>query len=443
MSIIVENTDKTLVFTWGRMNPPTRGHFKLIRNLLKIAVKNKAHAAVYLTKTQDNNKNPLSYEDKLYYSKVAFGKVVRHTPARDIFELLEAVEKNFKKIIMVVGSDRVGEFEELLNNYNGNKFNFQSIRVVSGGDRDPDSGDSTEAISGTKVRNFAVLNEFEAFQNSLPAKLKPLAKEIFNKIRQTINTVQEQTYLDTGIHMKSFLEELDQDYRKQSKKPIREDAEANMPIPMNSFEGRATPMDVVSQAIAELIHSPLADLIDNPEALKEVLIPGVEFLFGSKEDFRDAWRIWSRLSAKQKDQAFNIAVDMHRKTARPEQSPSQEPMDDMELGGGEGEDLPMREEGYKHKLKSKKKPVKENFDAIVAPGAPFPGMVPVAATNELPKMTEEEEKAHDCVIDLITKVTDLKMKMKDTTSCVHDLNAIQADLVKVAKMLKGGTKKNG
>ena len=109
-------------FTFGRMNPPTSGHRKLVNKLSDIAQKNKSRDyGVYLSKTQDKRDNPLSFEDKMHYAKVAFGDImVAFTRARTVIEVMKELEKKkFTDVTMVVGSDRVREFDTLLKKYNG------------------------------------------------------------------------------------------------------------------------------------------------------------------------------------------------------------------------------------------------------------------------------------------------------------------------------------
>ena len=132
---------KTIVFTFGRMNPPTSGHELLVSKLKKTALRKSADVAIYLSQSQDPKKNPLSYLDKVRYAKVAFGPIVKVSKARTVIEVLKELDTKYDNIIMVVGSDRVQNFEQLLNKYNQKEYTFDSIEVVSAGARDPDADD--------------------------------------------------------------------------------------------------------------------------------------------------------------------------------------------------------------------------------------------------------------------------------------------------------------
>ncbi|SVD37820.1 uncharacterized protein METZ01_LOCUS390674, partial [marine metagenome] len=134
------------VFTLGRFNPPTTGHEKLITKLSSKAGRDPMY--VFPTHTQDPKRNPLPHSLKVAYMKKMFRKYAKNiqiSKARNVFEVAKILyDKGHKSVIMVVGSDRVAEFNGLLKKYNGTKsthgfYEFDNIDVVSAGDRDPDS----------------------------------------------------------------------------------------------------------------------------------------------------------------------------------------------------------------------------------------------------------------------------------------------------------------
>ena len=154
---------KKLVFTFGRMNPPTIGHEKLANKIKSVAKQEKADARIYLSHTQNPTKDPLSYKQKLTFAKKAFG-IAHQSNAKQIFQILKEIYADkYTDIVMVVGSDRVGEFKTLLNKYNGKgDYEFDSIKVVSAGKRDPDA-EGVEGMSGTKLRGLAVKGQFDDY----------------------------------------------------------------------------------------------------------------------------------------------------------------------------------------------------------------------------------------------------------------------------------------
>lgn len=175
-----------VVITFGRMNPPTIGHQKLVDKVEAVAKKEKAPAKVYLSHTQNNKKDPLSYAEKIRFARKAFGKSVTQSKSKTIFQIMEELDKQYDEVIMVVGSDRVAEFDGLLQKYNGKNYNFDSIKVVSAGARDPDAT-GVEGMSASKLRAIAVEGDFETFKTGLPKKLNDRdAKDIYDTIRSTI-----------------------------------------------------------------------------------------------------------------------------------------------------------------------------------------------------------------------------------------------------------------
>lgn len=182
------SSGKPAVFTFGRMNPPTVGHEKLVNKVIQVAKQQGGMPHIFLSKTQDKNKNPLPYKVKLNMAKRAFGaKNVYDTNARTIIEILKELEKmGHGSITMVVGSDRVEEFNRLISKYNGKEYKFDTIRVVSAGERDPDS-EGTEGMSATKMREFARKGDVANFQKGLPSRIKGQAKTLIKHIKEDVD----------------------------------------------------------------------------------------------------------------------------------------------------------------------------------------------------------------------------------------------------------------
>ena len=179
---------------FGRMNPPTIGHEKLVAKIKSEARKNKATPMLFLSHSQDKKKNPLSYEDKIRLAKKAFGVMVQKTTARTIIEVAKQLEKKYDELIVIGGSDRVADFQKLLDQYNGKEYAFEKITVVSAGERDPDS-DNVSGMSASKLRLLAQTGKFAEFSKGLPKKLQrgKEAKEMYDKIRDAAGITEDMT----------------------------------------------------------------------------------------------------------------------------------------------------------------------------------------------------------------------------------------------------------
>ena len=188
----------TAVVSWGRMNPITTGHEKLINAVMNIAKTEKASPSIFLTHSQDNNKNPLSYEDKIKYAQKAFGSIITKSKAKTIIELMKEMARLYKNIIVVVGSDRVKEFETLLNKYNGKEYKFNNIQIISAGERDPDA-EGVSGMSASKMREYASSNDLKNFTKGLPKKLKSSAEQIMSDVRKGMN---EESINEEDLHEK-------------------------------------------------------------------------------------------------------------------------------------------------------------------------------------------------------------------------------------------------
>ena len=179
-----------VVLTFGRMNPPTVGHEKLVNKLISVASKEKATPMVFLSHSQDKKKNPLEHKDKVRFAKIAFGNVVQNSPARTLIDILKSLEGKFKTATVVVGDDRVKEFTELLNKYNGKDYNFDAIKVVSAGQRDPDA-EGVEGMSASKMRQAIIDKDAQQFKSGLPARLKASAREVYDLLRHGMKLQEE------------------------------------------------------------------------------------------------------------------------------------------------------------------------------------------------------------------------------------------------------------
>ena len=191
-----ESTEKgkTCVFTFGRYQPPTKGHLKVWKKVAD--TEGDAHY-IYTSHTKDKKKNPLDYNTKVGLIESALkenninAEVVESEAKTIIDVVVDIADKGFTDIIFVGGSDRLNDIVTLIQKYNdvpnkeGNSYHFDTIEGVSAGERDPDS-DSLEGISGTKIRQFALDNDFESFKNNLAFSDESTAKEVMEIIKSNI-----------------------------------------------------------------------------------------------------------------------------------------------------------------------------------------------------------------------------------------------------------------
>lgn len=176
---LFEAPERTAAMAFGRMNPPTIGHAKLVD-----AVKSQgADPYIFLSQSQKPKTDPLAFADKLSYAKFFFPEVTIGNPeVKTIIQALQKIDAlGYDNLIYVAGSDRVAQFEKLLNDYNGKDYNFKSISVVSAGERDPDA-DGAEGMSASKMRAAAAANDLESFKQGVPNQ--DIADEMFAAVRQ-------------------------------------------------------------------------------------------------------------------------------------------------------------------------------------------------------------------------------------------------------------------
>jgi len=196
--------EKTVYFTYGRMNPPTTGHEKLMDVLSKKSGSNPYK--IYLTQTTDAKKNPLDFKYKVKTVRKFFPKHARNVmlskKVKTVFDAVtEIYNEGFKNITMVVGSDRINEFNTLLKKYNGVKsrhglYNFNKINVISAGDRDPDA-DDISGMSASKMRSLANEGDFTQFSQGLPRNVSNAdAKKVYNEVRRGMGLKEQKDYFN-------------------------------------------------------------------------------------------------------------------------------------------------------------------------------------------------------------------------------------------------------
>lgn len=197
----VTEATKEITFTFGRFNPPTTGHEKLLDKVAQVARGGKY--VVYASQSTDPKKNPLDYETKVKYMRKMYPRharsIVLDKNVRMVFDILTKLyDQGYNKVNMVVGSDRVKEFEVLTNKYNNTKgrhgfYNFEGgVNIVSAGDRDPDA-DDVSGMSASKMRAAAEANDFALFSKGLPRGFKE-GQALFNDVRKGMGLKESYNY---------------------------------------------------------------------------------------------------------------------------------------------------------------------------------------------------------------------------------------------------------
>jgi predicted ABC-type ATPase len=213
-----EQKEKHAVMAFGRMNPITVGHEKLVNKVKDIADKVGGSAHIVVSHSQDPKKNPLTSAQKVKHAKRAFPGVNVSASSPDAPNFLAQAAKLHKQGVthlhMVGGQDRVGEFHKLLHKYNGVKgphgsFNFKKIEVHSAGDRDPDA-EGVEGMSASKMREHASKGNFKKFRSGVPSSMSDQhAKEMYDHVRKGMKIDEDINFdfeelLTEGVNDKSI-----------------------------------------------------------------------------------------------------------------------------------------------------------------------------------------------------------------------------------------------
>ena len=188
--------EKKVYFVFGRMNPPTPGHEIMLEEGKIMADADRADFLVYLSKSSDPKKNPLSYSAKVKFFKKLFPRyapyLIEDESLKTIISIMKDMSGKYSDVTMLVGEDRVEDFENLLDRYNGTEYNFESIQVLNTGDR-------VEGRSASAMRKLVRDDDLEGFIDSYPANInRELLSAVFNELKIGMNL--NENYLDKLIN---------------------------------------------------------------------------------------------------------------------------------------------------------------------------------------------------------------------------------------------------
>ena len=207
--IDLQEAPKTVAFTFGRFNPPTIGHEKLCDAVRRA---NPSDYKIYASQSQNPKKDPLQYVKKIAYMRQSFPKHKRNivvSKARNVFEILVELN-NYENLIMVVGSDRVKEFDMLIKKYNGvasrhGFYEFKNVEVLSAGERDPDA-EGVTGMSASKMRAAAANSDFDSFKQGTPLN-DAQAKKLYFDVRKSMGIREELDLSDFEVLRDLYLSE--------------------------------------------------------------------------------------------------------------------------------------------------------------------------------------------------------------------------------------------
>jgi hypothetical protein len=183
----VDTGSDTLTVAFGRFNPPTVGHEKLLKSARKAATD--GDLKIYPSRTQDPKKNPLDPDMKISFMKKMFPdfekNIINDDEMKSIFNvLIAASESGYANVNIIVGSDRQAEFENLAQKYNGDLYEFDLIRVISAGVRDADA-EGVSGMSASKMRKAVMDDDFDSFRKGTPKTLDDGdTRALFDAVRQ-------------------------------------------------------------------------------------------------------------------------------------------------------------------------------------------------------------------------------------------------------------------
>ena len=204
----------TISITFGRFNPPTTGHEKLLDKVAREAKASGGTYRIYPSRSEDPKKNPLDAGTKVKYMRKAYpdhaNSIIDNADMRTIFDVLTSLDNDgYSSVNIVVGGDRVSEFNSLATKYNGDLYNFENIKVVSAGDRDPD-GEGVEGMSASKMRQAAADGDLESFKKGVPSGIKDKdIQSLFGTLRTAMKVEEVDDFADSSYNLYEIAPKLD------------------------------------------------------------------------------------------------------------------------------------------------------------------------------------------------------------------------------------------
>ena len=200
--------------TFGRFNPPTVGHEKLLNKVAQQAKSTGGEYRIYPSRSEDPKKNPLDAGTKIGFMKQAYpdhaNAIQNNEEMRTIFDVLTTLDgEGYSSVNLVVGGDRVSEFNSLAQKYNGDIYTFDEINVVSAGARDPD-GEGVEGMSASKLRKAAAEDDFDSFTKGMTKSLgKDGTEKLYMTLRQAMQVEEFDDFAEASYELYEIAPRLD------------------------------------------------------------------------------------------------------------------------------------------------------------------------------------------------------------------------------------------
>ena len=197
------------ILSYGRMNPPTIGHLKLVKKVDELSKRYGAGHHIVFSHVHDSNKNPLTSDQKMKYAKLYFPNNNCELSSKKepgIIQQAARLNKQYDHLHVVAGEDRIPEFTKLLHKYNGKNYNYKTITMHSSGRRNS-SGDGVSGMSSSKMRDFAKNGNYKEFVKGIPKHISDKDKtSLYNDVRNGLG-IKEEMNLDV-----LFAEQFSQGY---------------------------------------------------------------------------------------------------------------------------------------------------------------------------------------------------------------------------------------
>lgn len=208
---------KGVVITIGRFNPPARNHELVLKYGYARAKEKGFEYRIYPSRVQDKATNPLNPTLKIQYMQMMYPDfadyILDSEDMKTIFDILTALYNDgYSDVKILVGAERVGEFQSLVHKNEGQSYEFQNLEVLAAPGKDPDS-DTAASGSSVALRTSAANGDFQSFSSNLPPRMKLQDKEsLFNSVSKSMKLKENYSFWKIAPDL--FKDELRREYKE-------------------------------------------------------------------------------------------------------------------------------------------------------------------------------------------------------------------------------------
>ena len=207
----------------GRFNPPHKEHASLVDAVIKLAKSTNSDAKVFVSRTVNKKKDPLTPQEKIRFLKKMFPsqKKLFDVPSisnPSMIGVLKSLSGKYNTVHIVLGDDRVAEIKAFTDKYNGVDYNFEKIVVHSRHSIVNTRVGDLDGVHASDIRKWAMAGNFAKVKNAMSknltdADVKQIIRIIQSRLGKTMNEsviaeAEEEILLPSDAEITKMIEKM-------------------------------------------------------------------------------------------------------------------------------------------------------------------------------------------------------------------------------------------